>query len=223
MSGFAGLPRWGVWFYAELERRNTKEFWAAHKSQWERDVREPIQALVDELEAEFGPAKLFRPYRDVRFSTDKSPYKTHQGALVGPGPGIGYYVQLSSDGLMVGGGFRSHSPAHTEAFRAAVADDATGHDLVLIAAALENGGFTLEGAALKTRPRGYPSDHPRLGLLRRKELMGVKRLGEPTWLDTPAAMDHVRDAWRAVRPLAEWVVANVDVPAEAAPRTRRSR
>ena len=83
-------------------------------------------ALVDALEDEFGPAKLFRPNRDIRFSADKSPYKTHQGAIAGPAAGVGHYVQISGDGLAVGGGFRTHSPAQTESFRRAIAAEDSG-------------------------------------------------------------------------------------------------
>jgi len=208
-AGFAGFPAWGVNFYQELEDNNTKEFWAANKAQWERDVREPMLALVDALEDEFGPAKLFRPNRDIRFSADKSPYKTHQGAIAGTAPGVGYYVQLSGDGLAVGGGFRTHSPAQTEAFRRAIAADGTGVEFEGIVAELSGAGFDLEGHALKTRPKGYDADHPRLDLLRRKEIMALNRVGSPAWLSKPVALEHIRSSWAAIRPLTEWVVANV--------------
>jgi uncharacterized protein (TIGR02453 family) len=214
MGDFRGFPARAVGFYGDLEHDNTKEFWAGHKAQWEADVRDPMRALLDELEPEFGEARLFRPYRDVRFSADKSPYKTHQGALVGPNPGVGYYVQISSEGLTVGGGFRTHSPSQTEQFRDAVADEASGPELESIVAALVSAGFTLEGATLKTRPRGYPAEHPRMALLRRKELMSIRRLGTPAWLETPAVLDHVRASWRRIRPLADWVVAHVDMEAQ---------
>ena len=214
MGDFRGFPARGVGFYGDLERDNTKEFWAGHKAQWEADVRDPMRALLDELEPEFGEARLFRPYRDVRFSADKSPYKTHQGALVGPNPGVGYYVQIGSDGLTVGGGFRTHSPSQTEQFRDAVADEESGPELESIVAALVSAGFTLEGTTLKTRPRGYPAEQPRMGLLRRKELMAIRSLGTPAWLETPAVLDHVRASWRRIRPLADWVVAHVDMEAQ---------
>ena len=149
----SGVPAWGVRFYAELERDNTREFWAANKARWEADVRAPMRALLDELEPEFGQARLFRPHRDIRFGADKSPYKTHQGALAGPHLGVGFYVQISSDGLTVGGGFPHALPAQTEQFRDAVADDATGSEVEPIVAGLESAGFALEGATLKTRPR----------------------------------------------------------------------
>jgi len=209
MPDFTGFPPWGPQFYARLEHDNTREFWAANKERWEREVRDPVRALVAALEPEFGPAVVFRPYRDLRFSRDRSPYKTHQGAIAGPAPGFGYYVGLDADGLTVGGGFRTHSPAETDRFRQAVASDA-GARLAGIVATLVRQGYVMEGASLKTRPRGYPADHPRIDLLRRKELMAVSGVGTPEWLSTPAALDHVRAMWRQIRPLADWVIANVE-------------
>ncbi|PFG41126.1 uncharacterized protein (TIGR02453 family) [Georgenia soli] len=208
MADFTGFPAWGPQFYAELERHNTRDFWAANKERWEHDVQGPMRALVAALEPEFGPAVVFRPYRDLRFARDRSPYKTHQGATAGPAPALGYYVALDADGLTVGGGFRAHSPAQTDRFRNAVASDA-GAALEGIVSSLVGRGYVIEGAALKTRPRGYPADHPRIDLLRRKELMAVTNVGTPEWLPTPEALDHVQQMWGELRPLADWVVAHV--------------
>ena len=208
-SAFAGFPQWGVRFYQELEDTNTKEFWAQHKAQWERDVREPMLALADALEDEFGSARLFRPNRDIRFSHDKSPYKTHQGAFVGVATGVGYYVQVSADGLAVGGGFRAHSPAETSSYRVAVDAPASGARLEKVAADLTAAGFDLEGETLKTRPKGFAADHPRLQLLRRKEMMAINRIGSPPWLGTAKAVDEVRAQWRQVRPLVQWMTEHV--------------
>ena len=72
------------------------------------------------LGGEFGEARIFRPYRDVRFSADKTPYKTEQGAIASAPGGAGYYVQISADGLRAGGGFRTTNPTQTARFRAAV-------------------------------------------------------------------------------------------------------
>jgi uncharacterized protein (TIGR02453 family) len=206
---FGGFPAWGVSFYQELEDNNTKELWAANKARWEREVREPMLALVEELEDEFGSAKLFRPNRDIRFSADKSPYKTHQGAVVGQTAGVGYYVQISGDGLAVGGGFRTHSPAQTESFRRAIAAAGSGVEFERIVAGLVGAGFDLEGAALKTRPKGFDIEHPRLELLRRKEIMAINRVGTPAWLSKPAALQHVQTYWRGIRPLVDWVTEHV--------------
>ena len=209
MPTFSGFSDRAVAFYAELAADNTREFWAAHKAVYESEVRDPMRALAAALESEFGPAKLFRPHRDMRFSHDKTPYKTHQAAVVGDGTGIGYYVQLDARGLTVGGGFRAHSPGQVSRFRAAVDDDATGVEVSDLVAELCGNGFDIEGEALKTKPRGYDADHPRIELLRCRSLMAVKVFGTPAWLAGPAALEQVRDTWRLVAPLNRWVSSNV--------------
>lgn len=209
VSTFTGFSDRALDFYAALGATNTREFWAEHKTVFEDEVRGPMQALVGELEDEFGPSTVFRPHRDTRFSRDKSPYKTHQGALAGVGPGIGYYVQLDATGLSAGGGFHSHGPDQVGRYRDAVDAESTGSELATIVAALRASGFEIEGEQLKTRPRGYAGDHPRIELLRRKSLMAIKRFGAPSWLASPKALDEVRTAWRQVAPLSTWIVANV--------------
>jgi uncharacterized protein (TIGR02453 family) len=199
-------------FYDELAANNSRAFWAEHKTVYETEVRDPMRALVAELEPEFGEATLFRPYRDVRFSKDKSPYKTHQGAFVEIEPGIGYYVQVDSEGLLAGGGFHHHASAQVERYRKAVDDEATGTGLRAIVVGLREAGLELQGEQLKTKPRGYAAGHPRIDLLRYKSLMALKRFGAPDWLATPTAVDHVRDTWRRLVPLNEWIMRNVGPP-----------
>ena len=209
MSGFTGFSDRALELYAGLEADNSRQYWADHKAEWETEVRDPMRALVAELEDEFGPAKLFRPYRDVRFSADKTPYKTHQGAFVGAGEdspvGVGWYVQIDKDGLLAGGGWRAHESAQVNRYREAVDGDGPGGELAALVRDLEADGFLVEGDRMKTRPRGVAADHPRLELMRARSLMVFRRFGAPDWLATPAALDEVRQAWRSVRPLAEWV------------------
>lgn len=102
---FSGFPVSALDFYEDLEADNSKAFWAAHKAVYDDCVRGPMLALLGELEEEFGPGKVFRPYRDVRFSKDKIPYKTHQGGYVATGPGVGFYVEINAAGLRIAGGF----------------------------------------------------------------------------------------------------------------------
>lgn len=206
---FTGFSARALDFYARLEADNTREFWTAHRSVYETEVRDPVRALVEALEPEFGAGKLFRPYRDQRFGRAESPYKTAQGAIVGPAPGIGWYVQIDADGLMVGGGFRAHGTAQTQRYRDAVDDDSSGVPLSRIVDTLRETGFEMEGDPLKTRPRGIGADHPRLELMRFRSLLAIMRYDDPPWLSSPAAMDHVREAWRALKPLNDWILANV--------------
>jgi uncharacterized protein (TIGR02453 family) len=209
VSSFRGFSQRAVGFYVELAADNTREFWTAHKAIYEAEVRDPMRALVADLEPEFGPAKIFRPHRDTRFSKDKTPYKTGQAALIGDGAGVGYYVQIDARGLSVGGGFRAHAPEQVSKYRSAVDNASTGSALGAIVADLRATGFDIEGEPLKTTPRGYAADHPRIELLRFRSLMAVRTFGAPEWLPTPRALDEVRDTWRLITPLNGWVMANV--------------
>jgi uncharacterized protein (TIGR02453 family) len=210
---FDGIPPRAIEFYAQLEADNSKTFWTAHKEVYEQQVREPLEALADALQPEFGAIKLFRPYRDTRFAKDKSPYKTHQGAFGGPAVGVGYYLQLDADGLLAGGGFRSHGADQVARYRDAVDDDTTGTQLSAIVRTLRDNGFDVEGDPVKTRPRGVPADHPRLELMRFRSLMVFQRFGAPDWLATPAALGHVQDTWRKIAPLADWAATHVGAAA----------
>ena len=126
---FTGFPVEALDFYDDLEVDNTKSFWEKNRAVYEQSVRAPLAALCAQLEPEFGEAKVFRPYRDVRFAKDKTPYKSHQGAFVPAGPATGWYVQVSAQGVRVGAGFYEASGPRLAAIRAAVADDRTGSTL----------------------------------------------------------------------------------------------
>ncbi|SDL61274.1 DUF2461 domain-containing protein [Nonomuraea jiangxiensis] len=204
---FDGIPRKAFDFYKELEANNTREHWHAHKADYDSAVRAPLQALLEELEEEFGPAKLFRPQRDTRFSNDKSPYKTSQGATVGGEGHAGYYLQLSAEGLFVGAGFHAFASDDTGRYRAAVADDKSGPELRQIVDRLTGKGFSLVGERVKTQPRGYSADHPRIELLRYKSLGAEKRI-PVTKATGKQALSGVRDSWRDLRPLVEWLATH---------------
>ncbi len=207
---FTGFPADAVAFYRGLQADNSRGYWQAHKDVYVRCVRAPMEALLDALEEEFGPAHLFRPNRDIRFSADKSPYKDHQGAIVGADTRLGLYVAINADGLVVGGGFRAADAATTRRYRQAVAAPASGQQLEALVAELTAGGFQIEAERVATAPRGYPRDHPRIELLRLKELKVIKGLGTAAWLGTPRVVDEVRQAWRQVSPLRDWASTHLD-------------
>jgi uncharacterized protein (TIGR02453 family) len=207
---FSGFPVAALDFYDDLEMDNTKSFWTAHKAVYESAVKAPMAALVSALEPEFGTAKVFRPYRDVRFAKDKTPYKTHQGAFVPAGPSTGWYVQVGAAGVRVGVGFYEASPARLSALRDAIADDRRGKELQAILEALQGDGWELGGEKLRTSPRGYPSDHPRIELLRHKSLTVGRSYGFEPVIHTAELRELVRADWRAGRPLVEWVADNAE-------------
>lgn len=208
---FEGFPDEGLVFYEGLEADNSKTYWTRHRPVYETCVRAPLQALTDDLAAEFGPAKLFRPYRDVRFSNDKTPYKTHQGAVVEP-PGRsagGWYVQLSADGLRVAGGSWRLESDQVARYRRAVADDVQGARLAEEIARLTGAGWQVGGDRLARVPRGFEVDDARAELLRHKSLNVAQEFEPAEWLHTPEALERVRAAWRDVVPLNTWLADNV--------------
>lgn len=205
MSTFEGIPIAAFRFYAELEENNNREWWLEHKTTYDAEVKGPLTALLSELEPKFGPAKIFRPNRDIRFSQDKSPYKTAQGAFAASQEGVGFYLQISADGLLIGGGYHSHTPAQLARFRAAVDAPDSGLELQGIVDALAAAGFAIEGETLKTVPRGFDKDHPHAELLKHKSLSASVEVGQPDWLSTPAAKDRIAARWEVLRPLVGWV------------------
>ncbi len=203
---FAGIPLAALDFYEDLEVDNSKSFWTAHKQVYDESVRAPLEALAAELEPKFGPAKLFRPYRDVRFSKDKTPYKTAQGAWFGD---VALYLQVSAAGLFVAGGYWQTSSAQVDRLRRAVADDVAGAELARVLTGVRRRKLNVHGEQLTRVPSGYPKDHPRADLLRYKTLTASRELGAPAWLSTPAARTEIVKAWRGITALVAWLETHV--------------
>ena len=206
---FPGFPVEALDFYDDLEMDNTRSYWEAHKHVYEESVRRPLVPLCDELAPEFGQAKIFRPYRDVRFAKDKTPYKNHQGAFVQDGPSTGWYVELSARGVRVGAGFYEASAPGLAAIRKAMADERSGRRLQRLLTRYRADGWDVGGERLRTAPRGYAADHPRIDLLRHKQLVVGRSYGFEDVIASPALAERVREDWRVLRPLVEWVAIRV--------------
>lgn len=199
---FRGWPNEAIDFYDGLEEDNSRDYWQANKAVYESAVKGPMLDLLGELEADFGPGKIFRPNRDVRFSTDKSPYKTAIAATLGNGG----YVQLSAAGLGAGCGMYVMAPDQLERYRRAVDGEATGGELAeLVAVARRSAIEVTAHDSLKTAPRGYPKDHQRVELLRQKGLVVWKQWPVGPWLGTKRAKSRVVDLLHAARPINEWL------------------
>jgi uncharacterized protein (TIGR02453 family) len=203
---FRGWPAEAVEFFEGLEADNSKSYWTDKKDVYDRCVKRPMEELLAELAPEFGTTKLFRPYRDVRFSRDKTPYKTNIAALVGD---YGY-VSMSGDGLTAGAGMVHLAPDQLDRYRRAVDDEARGGALEAVVQALRREGHECgPHEALKTAPRGYAKDHPRVELLRAKGIVVWHQWPVARWLGTAKAKDRVVDVLRASRPLASWLADHV--------------
>jgi uncharacterized protein (TIGR02453 family) len=202
---FTGWPEEALDFYDGLTADNSKTYWLAHKQTYDSCVLQPMTELLAELEPEHGEGKIFRPYRDVRFSKDKSPYKTAIGAVVGDG-----YIQLSARGLAAGSGMYHMAPDQLGRYRESVADDRTGGELEDIIASIRGQKVDVQGhETLKSAPRGYQADHPRVELLRCKGLVAWQEWPAAAWLGTRSAKKRITDFLAATAPLNGWLARHV--------------
>ena len=217
---FNGFPVAALDFYDDLEMDNTKSFWEANKAVYAESVAAPMKALTATLEPEFGPPKVFRPYRDVRFAKDKTPYKDNIAAVTETEGGVAHYLALSPDGLFVGGGMHHMAADQLERFRQAIDSDASGAALEDVVTRLERSGLLIGGEALKRAPRGFDPAHPRIRLLRHKGLTAGRQWPPAKWLHTRATLDRVRKAWDEVQPLVDWLDGHVGASTLPPPEPR---
>jgi uncharacterized protein (TIGR02453 family) len=188
---------------------------------YNNDVRAPMEALLAELSpefaTEFGSAKVFRPYRDVRFAKDKTPYKTNCGGVIEQGRGGGaYYVEISPAGIRVGGGCFYLESDQIARFRSAIAEDIHGKVVQQLVNKLRKSGWDVLGNQLKTKPKGYDVEHPRIELLKHKSLYAARTWEPADFLHERKCLDRVRKAWRELRPFNEWARDHVGVSVRSA-------
>ncbi|ARC56385.1 hypothetical protein AS850_04755 [Frondihabitans sp. 762G35] len=199
---FTGFGTGASGFLAALAKDNSKRFFDAHRQEYEEAVRQPLEDLLGEAEPAYGPGRVMRPNRDVRFSADKSPYKTSASLWAGSVGGV--YLSLSAQHLEVGGGL--YEPSRDQLARGRAALDAVptaASRLSEIVDALVSAGFEMAGPSLKTAPRGYDREHPQIELLRLKHYAALRTL------PVDASPDEIRHAWTAVEPLIDWVGEHV--------------
>jgi uncharacterized protein (TIGR02453 family) len=210
---FEGFPPEAFTWFTGLAADNSKRYFTEHRETYDRAVRGALEAMLEDLADELaGRVKMFRQHRDIRFSADKSPYKTTTYGLIADRPysRAALYAQLSEQGLFAGTGYYMLSSDQLSRFRDAIVDDRTGPELEKAIAAAHHAGVETFGEGLKTAPRGYPRDHPRVHLLRHKSLFGGRRLApKAKGIRRDAALDHARSTWAACGPLNAWLDAHV--------------
>jgi uncharacterized protein (TIGR02453 family) len=225
MTRFEGFtPQVHEWFEG-LEADNSKEYFAAHREFFEDGVRGQMEALLTELSERFGgEVKMFRQNRDIRFSADKSPYKTNTYGVI-RGTEIaaqGLYVSISARGLVAGSGYHVMARDQLDRYREAVADDRHGPALGKLVAEAEKAGLDVWGESLATAPRGYPKDHERIELLRRKSLSLGAMIDSVPGISRGDGLRFVTNTWRAAAPVTGWLDEHVGpTTIEADSRYRR--
>ena len=215
-DAFGGFDRAAFEWFAGLERDNSKRWFEAHRETYERDVRGELDALLEELTADFdGRVKIFRQHRDLRFSRDKSPYKLATYGVIAdrPGSDAALYAQLTSAGLFAGSGYYRLAPDQLQRYRERAAGRA-GASLERILDELAQERFELIGDELKTVPRGFDRDHPRARVLRRRSVAAGRRLraAKGRGVSRERALEHVRETWRRLGPMNAWLDRNVGAP-----------
>jgi uncharacterized protein (TIGR02453 family) len=224
MGRFEGFADAGATFFKALAKKNERDWFLAHKVEFEEgwhapmklllaDVREKIDRAYDHCDLE--APKVFRIFRDVRFSKDKSPYKTHIGGFIPVRRGgkkatdlpMALYFHVGATETFGAAGHYMMEPQSLERFRAAVADERRGKDLETILAGLGKKGFAVHShASLKRVPKGYDPDHPRAETLKRKGLVvGFPQI-PPGLLATAKLTKWLADQCKIASPLVEWLV-----------------
>ncbi len=213
MQGFSGFGEHALEFWEGLTADNSKTYWQAHKDTFTREIAEPLEALADALTPEFGEVRRFRPYRDVRFSKDKSPYQLFASmAATGARDSGMLYLQLGLDGLLLAGGYYQPATDTLNRFRTAVSDPAVAASFDSTRDALAAEGLVLDGDPLKTAPRGWDRDHPRLDLLRLRNLALSRTRPVGPWLQTPECQEVVATTWRSIETWNDWLHRHVGAP-----------
>jgi uncharacterized protein (TIGR02453 family) len=223
---FRGFRPAAMTFLRALKRNNTREWFQAHRDDYEREVRAPLVALVEEMDvrlAELAPEivgdpkrSLFRIHRDVRFSSDKSPYKTNAacwfyhgdaGRGVGsttPHGGAGFYFHMEPGDSMIGGGIWMPPRPTLTRLREGIDEEHASLRRILRDAALKKRFGTLDESAMLTRmPRGYAEDHPAADLLRHQSFTVGRSLTDAELFSPKLADLLARDYARLV-PLVRW-------------------
>lgn len=200
-------------FLEELRFNNTREWFEANRKRY-AGVQAAVEALLTEIMVRFGPVEdlgkttpkdcLFRIHRDVRFSKDKSPYKTAIGAVIGQGgrksTGRSYYLHLEPGGCFIAAGVYDPQPEQLKRIREAIAADAAPLRAIIAAPEFQRTLGRLRGETLARPPKGYAADHPAIDLLRHKQFLGVHDLTDEQVqaADFPA---HMVAVCAALKPL----------------------
>jgi uncharacterized protein (TIGR02453 family) len=225
---FTSFPPQTLQFYRQLEQNNNRQWFTAHKQDYTDYVQVPALAFIPAMGARLqtivpgiiadtrtnGAGSLMRIYRDIRFSPDKTPYKTNLGIVFWEGPGKkgdnpGFYFHVAPYGCGFYSGMYGFDKAALEAYRAAVADEGLGSELVDLLDRLQSAGYTIGGEHYKRVPRGFDPDHPRADLLKFNTLYASITDLNPELITQPDFMDTAFGHWQAMAPLHRWLVETV--------------
>jgi uncharacterized protein (TIGR02453 family) len=221
MVTFNGFHEETLMFLKDLRNNNDTVWFDENRHRYERYIMEPSKAFVsvmgeklreisDDIIADPRVNKsLFRINRDVRFSPDKSPYKTNLGIIFWEGPGKrmecpGFYFHLEPDSLMLAGGMYMIPKDLLDRYRKTVSREGPAEELAEILEEIEGYGFESGGLHYKRTPRGYQDQHPFSFLLRHNGVYAMTTTGIPNYLFSEKLVDHTLDRFKKMNPLNRW-------------------
>jgi uncharacterized protein (TIGR02453 family) len=206
-------------FLRALKRNNRREWFAAHRDDYEAHVRHPmtdiIARLADDLRG-FGPeyvanpkTSMYRIYRDIRFSDNKAPYKTHVAANfptrgLPKHEGAGLYFHLSLDEVWIGGGMYAPQPPQLHAVREHIAANARRLRALVESPAFRRDVGTLEGERLQRVPRGFPKDHEAAEYLKFRQFLAGREF-EPVFATSPKFYSSLLAVFKRVAPVTRFL------------------
>ena len=222
---FTGFPKAGLQFLSDLANNNNREWFTAHKTDFQKLIVEPGQAFVSAMGQRLEPispnirydtrsngsGSMTRIYRDTRFSEDKTPYKTWIGFVFWEGEGKknekpGYYFGLSQEGSGIHVGMHGFSRPMLTAYREAVVDEELGPALTDIVQTIRAAGFAVEGSHYKRVPRGYDATHLRADLLLHNALYTSTPQLSPDVVTSSELLDVCFNHFQQMAPLQQWLV-----------------
>jgi uncharacterized protein (TIGR02453 family) len=217
VSEFRGFAPEAIELLRELEGNNDRDWFKANRARYDEHLVAPAKALGEDL-ADLGRPHLFRPWNDTRFRAGP-PIKEHVGLAIGYEGAGGFYVEVSLDGLLVAAGLHNPAPDQVERLRRSVDAARTAAALTRAISRAGDAGLELNEPDLVRAPRGYPADHPRVDLLRRRRLIVARRHELGAWLHKPRAGARIRTELEAAGPLVRWLREHVGATQRTTTRT----
>jgi uncharacterized protein (TIGR02453 family) len=222
---FSHFPNETIEFYRQLEHNNNREWFEAHKQDYLEYVQKPSLAFINamgEILKEISPnivydtrtngaGSLMRIYRDIRFSPDKTPYKTNLGIVFWEGEGKksenpGFYFHVAPYGIGFFSGMYGFNKQLLNAYRAAIINDTLGIELVEVINNIQSSGYETGGEHYKRVPRNFDPDHPRADLLKYNTLYASITDLNPELMTQPEFTDVAFGHWKNMAPLHRWLV-----------------
>jgi len=205
-TAFTGFGRNLIQYYLQLEENNNREWFHAHRAMYDENVAAPLKTIAEDLSADYGPIKIFRPYRNVRFWPDLPPLNEHASLTANAEANSAYYLRIDADGMLLGAGNWQPSKAQLIQFRVIASTDTGALAIRSLLAKMQTHGYGLSlENALKSAPRGYAKDDPNIDLLRLRSLSLSAHFAPGAWLYSSDCLTKVLIGWQTLTPWLQWL------------------